>query len=131
MSGGGVVGSIETDSEFSHTSLFLQSIRGLWFLSQGNPRIIVSFPKEVTSNWVLDVVFPVDRFIQANSLIGPILFVVLSTFLTGMGGFTSEKAMLCVRANCLSMKTPAAPESSSAWVVTMGSCLIITGIRMD
>ena len=65
--------------------LVCQSIIGLYFWSQGNPKSIFCFPNPVTSNWIICFCPKISKSKFMYCLIVPFLFRVSSTLIAGIG----------------------------------------------
>ena len=91
----------------------IQSISGLWCLSQENSRTNVFFPRSVTSavrfSWC-----PWNLTMSSTAwVILPVEFHILSMLYTGMGFCKGISGTLCFSAQVLSIKIVFAPESRS------------------
>ena len=92
----------------------IQSISGLWCLSQENPRMNEFFPRSVTSAVIFSWC-PWNSTINSTAwVILPAEFRVPSTLYTGMGFHKGVSGTLCFSAHVLSIKMVFAPESRSA-----------------
>ena len=92
----------------------VQSISGLWHLSQENPRINEFFPRSVTSAVIFSQCPWNSTISFAAWVMLPVEFCVPSTLYTGMGFHKGISGTLCFSAHVLSIKMAFVPKSRSA-----------------
>ena len=99
--------------------LFCQSIFGLTLANQGSPRITEVFPMSVMSNRSMRDLSPITIRWRAYLEMLPARLIVLSAFRAVIGRANGNSFSPCRVIMSLLIKTPSAPESTSASVSTV------------
>ena len=91
-----------------------QSMRGLWRLSHGRPRMISSLPRSVIKNRCREHFPLIFRGLSEKEVMSPALFGEPSTLCGSMGWLSLWMGMWCFLMIVEFTKTPCAPESTRA-----------------